>query len=250
MAARQGELPRNDLEPQAAAPGRLLAWTPEQWPVAEGWRATIDEFLASADGARLAQFIRARLAAGAVIYPPHPLRELELTPLGRVHAVVLGQDPYHGPGQAEGLAFSVADGVRHPPSLRNIFKELGTTPESGSLLGWARAGVLLLNTCLTVEEGAAASHAKKGWEALTDRLLALVAATASPCVYLLWGAHAQAKADLVRAHAAQYGREILLLQANHPSPLSASRPPAPFLGSGCYREARDWLARRGVEGVF
>jgi uracil-DNA glycosylase len=252
MAVRktgQGELPWAGLE-VPSAPKRLLAWTPQAWPVAQGWRAAVDEFLASSEGERLSEFIRARLAAGAVIYPPHPLRALELTPLASVHAVVLGQDPYHGPGQAEGLAFSVADGVKHPPSLRNIFKELGDTPRSGSLLHWARSGVLLLNACLTVEEGQAASHARKGWEALTDRLLSLVAATASPCVYLLWGAHAQAKGDLIRAHAAQYGREILVLESNHPSPLSASRPPVPFLGSGCFRQARDWLSERGVSGVF
>ena len=245
----QAELPWAELEP-GAKPARLLAWTPELWPLAEGWRPAVDDFLGSAEGRRLAAFLRERLAAGAVIYPPHPLRALELTPLQSVHAVVLGQDPYHGPGQAEGLAFSVADGVKQPPSLRNIFKELGTAPASGSLAGWARSGVLLLNTVLTVEDAQPASHAKKGWEALTDRLLALVAATASPCVYLLWGAHAQAKSDLIRAHAAQYGREALLLAANHPSPLSASRPPVPFLGSGCFREARDWLAARGVQGVF
>lgn len=245
----QPELPWADLEPQAR-PACLQAWTPGQWPLAEGWRPVVEAFLASAEGQRLAAFLRERLAAGAVVYPPHPLRALELTPLASVHAVVLGQDPYHGPGQAEGLAFSVADGVKHPPSLRNIFKELGTRPESGSLVPWARAGVLLLNAVLTVEDGQPASHAKKGWEALTDALLERVAATASPCVYLLWGAHAQAKAGLVQATAAAHGREVLVLQANHPSPLSASRPPVPFLGSGCFREARDWLAQRGVTGVF
>lgn len=247
--AGQGELPWAELEP-GAAPARLVAWTPEAWPLAEGWRASVDEFLASAEGRRLADFLRERLAAGATIYPPHPLRALELTPLAGVHAVVLGQDPYHGPGQAEGLAFSVAEGVKHPPSLRNIFKELGATPPSGSLMHWAHSGVLLLNTVLTVEDGQPASHAKKGWEALTDRLLSLVAATASPCVYLLWGAHAQAKGDLIRAHAAQYGREILVLETNHPSPLSAARPPVPFLGSGCFRQARQWLEGHGVPGIF
>lgn len=245
----QADLPWADLEPQAR-PRSLQAWAPQDWPLAEGWRPAVDDFLASADGQRLAAFLRERLAAGAVVYPPHPLRALELTPLRAVHAVVLGQDPYHGPGQAEGLAFSVADGVRHPPSLRNIFKELGEKPDSGSLVAWARSGVLLLNAVLTVEDGQPASHAKKGWEALTDRLLALVAAQASPCVYLLWGAHAQAKAALIEQTAAAHGREILLLQANHPSPLSASRPPVPFLGSGCFRQARDWLAARGVRGVF
>jgi uracil-DNA glycosylase len=245
----QAELPWAELEP-AARPKRLKAWTPERWPLAEGWRPVVDDFLASAQGRRLAAFIRERLAAGAVIYPPHPLRALELTPLHAIHAVVLGQDPYHGPGQAEGLAFSVADGVKPPPSLRNIFRELGATPASGSLVRWALSGVLLLNACLTVEDGKPASHAKKGWEALTDSLLALVAATASPCVYLLWGAHAQAKASLIEAAAAKHGRDILILQANHPSPLSARRPPVPFLGSGCFQEARKWLAARGVAGVF
>jgi uracil-DNA glycosylase len=245
----QAELPWAEPEP-AARPKRLLAWTPQAWPLAEGWRPVVEDFLASADGQRLAAFIEGRLAAGAVVYPPHPLRALELTPLRSVHAVVLGQDPYHGPGQAEGLAFSVADGVKHPPSLRNIFKELGNAPASGSLVDWARRGVLLLNACLTVEDGQPASHAKKGWEVLTDQLIARVAATASPCVYLLWGAHAQAKADLIEATAKQHGREILVLQSNHPSPLSAARPPVPFLGSGCFCQARDWLAQRGVSGVF
>jgi uracil-DNA glycosylase len=245
----QDELPWAELEPDAR-PRRLLAWTPQAWPLADGWRPVVEDFLRSAEGQRLARFIESRLAAGAVIYPPHPLRALELTPLSSVHAVVLGQDPYHGPGQAEGLAFSVADGVKHPPSLRNIFKELGATPASGSLVEWARLGVLLLNACLTVEDGQPTSHAKKGWEALTDQLLARVAATASPCVYLLWGAHAQAKANLIQAIATEHQRDILVLQANHPSPLSASRPPAPFLGSGCFREAREWLARRGVSGLF
>ena len=251
MAGRkaQAELPWAELEP-AAQPNRLLAWTPQAWPLADGWRPVVQDFLASAEGQRLAAFLEGRLAAGAVIYPPHPLRALELTPLPSVHAVVLGQDPYHGPGQAEGLAFSVAEGVKHPPSLRNIFKELGDAPASGSLVDWARRGVLLLNACLTVEDGQPASHAKKGWEVLTDQLIARVAATASPCVYLLWGAHAQAKAGLIEATAKQHGREILVLQSNHPSPLSASRPPVPFLGSGCFRQARDWLAQRGVSGVF
>ncbi len=229
---------------------RLAEWAPERWPLAEGWRGAVDEFLASPEGERLAAFLRERLAAGAVIYPPHPLRALELTPLHSVHAVVLGQDPYHGPGQAEGLAFSVAEGVKHPPSLKNIFKEMGCSPQSGSLVEWARQGVLLLNACLTVEDGQPASHAKKGWEALTDRLVALVAATASPCVYFLWGAHAQAKAPLIEATAARHGREVLVLQANHPSPLSARRPPVPFLGCGHFTRARDWLAQRGVTGVF
>lgn len=229
---------------------RLLEWAPEKWPVAEDWSEVVDNFVASPAGQQLGSFIRHRLAAGAVIYPPQPLRALELTALGGVHAVVLGQDPYHGPGQAEGLAFSVAEGVKIPPSLRNIFQEFGCRPTSGSLAGWARRGVLLLNACLTVEQAQPASHARKGWEVLTDALLARVAATASPCAYLLWGAHAQAKAALIERTAAGHAREVLVLQANHPSPLSASRPPAPFLGCGHFRLARQWLAERGCPGVF
>jgi uracil-DNA glycosylase len=229
---------------------RLEAWAPERWPVAEGWREVVHGFLHSHEGRALAVFIRQRLAAGAVVYPPTPFRALELTPPEEVHAVILGQDPYHGPGQAQGLAFFVPDGVKLPPSLRNILKEAGLPPRAAALEEWARQGVLLLNTCLTVEDGQAGSHARKGWEALTDALLGKVAATASPCVYLLWGAHAQAKAELIRATALQHGREALILQCNHPSPLSARRPPAPFLGSGHFRQARQWLAERGLPAIF
>ncbi|TFY98129.1 uracil-DNA glycosylase [Ramlibacter rhizophilus] len=229
---------------------RLQAFDPAQWPVAPDWRPVVDAFFASPPGQALGSFLRERLAQGAVVFPPRPLRALELTPLARVHAVILGQDPYHGLGQAEGLAFSVAPGVALPPSLRNIFQELGGTPASGSLVEWARRGVLLLNTCLTVEEGRPASHAGQGWERLTDALLARVAETASPCAYLLWGAHAQAKAGLVEQAAAQHGRKALVLKANHPSPLSARRPPVPFIGCGHFRLAREWLAAQGCTGVL
>lgn len=219
-------------------------------PVAAGWQPVVDAFAQSAEGRRLQDFLSARRVDGAVIYPPEPLRALRLTPPEHVRAVVLGQDPYHGPGQAEGLAFSVAPGVRLPPSLRNIFKELQrdlghAMPASGSLVEWAGQGVLLLNTSLSVEDGRPASHAKKGWEALTDALIARVAATASPCAYLLWGAHAQAKAPLIEREARSAGREHLVLMANHPSPLSALRPPVPFLGCGHFGQASRWLAERG-----
>lgn len=240
---------------ESVGPDRLLRWEPEQWALAEGWRLIVDSFLSSPAGVRLASFIRQRLAAGAVIYPPRPFRALEITPLPSVRAVILGQDPYHGPGQAEGLAFSVRAGVKLPPSLRNIYKELRCganepQPPTGSLVDWARRGVLLLNACLTVEDGQPGSHARKGWEVLTDALLAEVAARASPCVYMLWGAHAQAKAALIGETAARHGGEALVLQANHPSPLSAGRPPVPFLGCGHFALARDWLAARGYPGVF
>ncbi len=242
-----------------------------------------------------------RLAAGAVVYPPQPFRALELTALADVRMVILGQDPYHGPGQAEGLAFSVAPGVAVPPSLRNIFKELArdlglpplvnraaplatapaasALPANGSLQHWAQQGVLLLNTCLTVEQNRPASHAQQGWEALTDALLQAVASrrggvrgaalgvgsalgpgmAAPPCVYLLWGAHAQAKQALLEQAAQGSARDTaasggalasapgpsLVLRANHPSPLSALRPPLPFMGCGHFSQARNWLAQQG-----
>ncbi len=221
-----------------------------------GWQAAVMPFWSSAQGVKLASFIQNRLVQGAVVYPPQPLRALALTPLASVKVVILGQDPYHGPGQAEGLAFSVAQGVRPPPSLRNIFKELqreglldsapAALAQHGSLQRWAREGVLLLNTCLTVEDGQPASHAKQGWEALTDALLAHVAATAPVCVYLLWGAHAQAKAGLVELVAARHGRAALVLKANHPSPLSALRPPSPFIGCGHFSRAQMWLSAHGI----
>lgn len=237
------------------APDRLRAWDPGALKLAPGWQPVVERFFGSEAGARLSGFLRERLQAGAVIYPPRPLRALEVTPLDRVHAVILGQDPYHGAGQAEGLAFSVPRGVKPPPSLRNIFKELayaapGREPADGSLLRWAEQGVLLLNAVLTVEDGQPGSHAKRGWEALTDALLAQVAEHCSPCVYLLWGAHAQAKSGLIQSTAARHGREALVLQANHPSPLSASRPPVPFLGCGHFTRAREWLSARGHPGFF
>ena len=233
----------------AAAPGRLRAWAPESWPVAADWQSVLQPFWASATGQKLARFVQARLQAGAEIYPAQPLRALELTPLSEVSVVILGQDPYHGPGQAEGLAFSVPDGVKLPPSLRNIFQELvrdlgGELPVSGSLQGWASQGVLLLNTSLTVEQGAPASHARQGWETLTDALIAACSAHESPKVFLLWGAHAQSKAGLID------GRRHLVLQANHPSPLSARRPPVPFIGCGHFGQALRWLEKNSRKNLY
>jgi len=209
------------------AADQLSRADPADWSVAPGWSALVQAFFASEAGQGLLQFLDARLRAGASVFPPQPLRALELTPPEAVRVVILGQDPYHGRGQAEGLAFSVAPGVALPPSLRNIFKELqrdlGTPfPEfptpGGSLVHWARHGVLLLNTCLTVEEGQPASHAKRGWEVLTDAVIQQVAKQARPAVFMLWGAHAQSKRSLIDPNRHQ------VLLANHPSPLSALRP--------------------------
>ena len=242
---------------------RLRRWSPQDWPTQPDWQPTLDAFWRSAEGVSLAEFVQSRLDAGAVVYPKHPLWALQLTPLAHVKVVILGQDPYHGPHQAQGLSFSVAPGVKIPPSLRNIFKELQrdlsqTVPQNGSLEAWAKRGVLLLNTSLTVEEGLPASHAKRGWEQLTDALLVEVARTAPHCVYMLWGGHAQAKAALIQQHAGEQAptflglreasgaqREALVLKANHPSPLSALRPPQPFIGCGHFSKAQAWLAERG-----
>jgi uracil-DNA glycosylase len=233
----------NGLE---AAPSTLQ---PMPWPVAADWQVLVDAFWASSQGVQLQQFVQQRVVAGATVYPPQPLRALQLTALQQVKVVILGQDPYHGPGQAEGLAFSVARGVKPPPSLRNMFKEIQrdvgiAPPLHGSLQAWAEQGVLLLNTTLTVEDGQPASHARQGWEALTDALITACAQKPSPVVFMLWGAHAQAKQALVAA-ANQDGRHLVLM-ANHPSPLSALRPPAPFIGCGHFSAARDWLKRSGV----
>lgn len=223
-----------------------MLFTPES--LCPGWVPLVAEFAASAEGQRVSQAVADAQAAGIPVYPPDPLRALRLTPPEAVRVVILGQDPYHGPGQAEGLAFSVAAGVRPPPSLRNIFQELNRDlgrpmPGSGSLVAWAQQGVLLLNTVLTVEADRPASHTGKGWERLTAAILASTLAEARPKVYLLWGAHAQALGgDIAAPH--------LVLRANHPSPLAARRPPRPFLGCGHFSVANDFLVRQGGAPIF
>jgi uracil-DNA glycosylase len=234
--------------PESVTADLLQSADPLTWPVAPGWQALTEHFFAGDTGQKLIEFLRIRLAAGAVIFPPQPLRALQLTPPEQVRVVILGQDPYHGRGQAEGLAFSVAPGVALPPSLRNIFKELqrdlGTAPPNfpvpgGSLVRWATHGVLLLNTCLTVEEGQPASHARKGWEVLTDAVIQAVSNGSHPVVFMLWGAHAQSKRALID------GSRHKVLLANHPSPLSALRPPLPFIGCGHFSQARAWRDAHG-----
>jgi uracil-DNA glycosylase len=225
----------------AALPGLLDGVDFGDWqPVLARWRA-------SPAGQALIDAVAARLAGGAVVYPAEPFLALSLTPLARTKVLILGQDPYHGPGQAEGLAFSVAPGVAIPPSLRNIFKELQrdlslAPPTSGSLRPWAERGVLLLNATLTVEDGTPGAHAKLGWQALTDAICLALAQDPAPKVFMLWGSHAQAKVPLL-AGAGQGPH--LVLQSNHPSPLSATRPPVPFIGCGHFSRANAFLAAAG-----
>lgn len=225
-----------------------------QWPSARQldarWQALWRTFESSAPGRVLRAWLETRVAQGARIVPAETLRALELTAFERVRVVILGQDPYHGPGQAHGLAFSVPDGVRIPPSLRNIYAELATDlkqppPPSGNLTGWARQGVLLLNTVLTVELGQPAAHAKRGWEALTQSIVRALASDPAPKVFMLWGAHAQRCANEI--HAAEGGHEVL--EANHPSPLSARRAPIPFLGCQHFSKANAYLKRHGQDAI-
>jgi uracil-DNA glycosylase len=231
-----------------AAP-TLQAWAPEQWPVCPDWQALVDAFWVSQAGLRLAGFIRERLSSGAVIYPAQPLRALALTPFESVKVVILGQDPYHGPRQAQGLAFAVAEGMPVPPSLRNILRERARDlgPQAGPGPGgrldlWAEQGVLLLNSVLTVEQARPASHTGKGWEVLTSIIVHALMDRASPTAFMAWGAQAQA---LV----AQLPARHLLLAANHPSPLSAARPPKPFVGCGHFSLANDWLRSQGRDPI-
>lgn len=216
------------------------------------WSAALHTPTAQNAVQRLAAFLEARRAAGDEIYPRHPFRALEYMAPEKVRVVILGQDPYHGPNQAQGLAFSVPDTCRCPPSLRNIFKELSleypdTLRASGHDLSYlAKQGVLLLNTVLTVSSGQPASHARQGWEEITDALIQHVAQTSQPKVYLLWGAHAQRKQELLAVHS---GGPIKVLIANHPSPLAAQRPPIPFIGCGHFQQANTWLQQQGMPPI-
>jgi uracil-DNA glycosylase len=217
----------------------------------DAWRALAERLAATPPGAALQAFLAQRLADGARIFPPRPLHALELTSPADVRVVILGQDPYHGAGQAHGLAFSVPDGVRPPPSLRNIFVELHgdlgcPQPRSGNLERWARQGVLLLNAVLTVEEGLPASHAGRGWEPFTGAVVDALAGDPQPKVFMLWGAHAQAAQARIEAAG---GGVHLVLAANHPSPLSARRRPRPFLGCRHFSQANAFLSARGRGAV-
>ncbi|MGO2391147.1 MAG: uracil-DNA glycosylase [Halomonas sp.] len=191
----------------------------------------------------LKAFLAQQKSAKKVIYPHSTqwFRAFELTPLSEVKVVILGQDPYHGPHQAHGLCFSVQAGIPVPPSLVNIYKELATdvgfTPvRHGHLEAWARQGVLLLNTSLTVEQGNAASHRGKGWEPFTDRAIETVSQHSPPCVFLLWGSHARQKIALIDQS------RHLILEAPHPSPLSAYRG---FFGTRHFSQANQFLQAQG-----
>lgn len=213
----------------------------------ESWKVALAEEFASPSMAVLRQFLVAEKAAGKRIFPAGSqwFRALDLTPLDKVRVVILGQDPYHGAGQAHGLCFSVPTGVRPPPSLVNIFKELqddlGIAPAAhGNLESWARQGVLLLNSVLTVEMAHAASHQGKGWERFTDAIIRKVNAAPHPVVFILWGSYAQKKASFVDTS------RHLVLKSVHPSPLSAYNG---FFGSKPFSQANAFLVAQGYAPV-
>ena len=205
------------------------------------------DWFARDDMRALSAFLRRRIADGARIHPGPPdiFAAFDATPFDAVKVVILGQDPYHGPGQAHGLCFSVRPGVAVPPSLQNIFKEqqrdLGLSiPANGDLRPWARQGVLLLNSVLTVEEGQAGSHQGRGWEGFTDHVVEVLDRERDGLVFMLWGSYAQAKGKVIDA------RRHCVLRAPHPSPLSAHRG---FMGCGHFSTANAWLAKRGLAPI-
>lgn len=212
-------------------------------PLPDDWSQWLGQEFQAEYMSALKAFLADEKAAKKVIYPHSSnwFRAFELTPLASVKVVILGQDPYHGPNQAHGLCFSVQPGVPVPPSLVNIYKELasdgGFTPvRHGFLESWAKQGVLLLNTALTVEQGNAASHRGKGWEHFTDRAIETVSRHAEPSVFLLWGSHARQKKSLIDTS------RHLVLESPHPSPLSAHRG---FFGNRHFSKANQFLEARG-----
>jgi uracil-DNA glycosylase len=211
------------------------------------WKARIGDYLDRPEMLALSAFLREEKAQGKVIYPPGPdiFNAFAHTPFDKVRVVILGQDPYHGPGQAHGLSFSVRPGVRVPPSLLNMFKEIEDClgiprPDHGCLTPWADRGVLLLNAVLTVEAGNAGSHQGRGWEGFTDAAIAALNREREGLVFMLWGSHAQRKGQLID------GGRHLVLRSVHPSPLSAHRG---FMGCGHFAKANAYLVSRGEPPV-
>jgi len=196
---------------------------------------------------QLKKFLQEEKAAGRTIYPKGGdiFNALNVTPFSEAKVVILGQDPYHGPEQAHGLAFSVRKGIAIPPSLLNIYKEIeaefgAKIPRQGDLTSWARQGVLLLNATLTVQANMAGSHQKRGWEEFTDAIIRALNDRGPYIVFMLWGSYAQKKGSFIDR------KKHLVLEAPHPSPLSAHRG---FLGCGHFRKANDYLKQHGLKPI-
>jgi uracil-DNA glycosylase len=237
------------METTAPSSTRTPASTPtrEAPKLPSSWRDALAAALASENMAKLRQFLAAELRAGKTIYPrpSEYFAALNATPLEQVKVVILGQDPYHGPGQAHGLSFSVRPGIDIPPSLRNIYQELhsdlGIEPvKHGYLMAWAQRGVLLLNAVLSVEAGRPASHQGQGWELFTDEIVKVLNAVDRPLAFVLWGNYALKKGAAVDR------KRHLVLEAPHPSPLSASRG---FFGSRPFSQINRYLAAHGRDPI-
>ncbi len=217
----------------------------------ESWKGFLDTEFASDYMTELRAYLKERKAQSAIVFPHSSVwfNAFSLTPLDAVKVVILGQDPYHGPGQAHGLSFSVPQGVPPPPSLKNIYKEIDddinaevklTGQRKGCLDGWAEQGVFLLNSVLTVESGQAASHQGRGWETFTDRVIEHLSHDRENLVFLLWGSYAQKKGQVIDAS------RHLVLRSPHPSPLSAHRG---FLGCKHFSQTNDYLVSKGQQAI-
>lgn len=214
--------------------------------IENSWREVLRDEFDKDYFARTVNHIRSEIAAGTIVYPrgPQIFNAFNLTPFDKVKVVILGQDPYHGPGQAHGLSFSVPEGVAIPPSLQNIYKELRTdlgipVPNSGNLEKWAAQGVFLLNAVLTVRAGDPASHSKIGWTTFTDAVITKLSANRNGLVFMLWGNFARGKRELIDAS------RHLVLEAAHPSPLARGA----FFGSRHFSAANDYLKSRGSSPI-
>lgn len=212
-----------------------------------GWLEQIGSEFDKGYMATLRDFLKAEKESGQIVYPKgnEIFNAMNITPFADVRVVILGQDPYHGPGQAHGLSFSVRKGVPLPPSLQNIYKEISaeykiTMPRCGDLTNWARQGVLLLNATLTVRESMAGSHQNKGWETFTDAVIRAVNDHHDHVVFMLWGSYAQKKGAFIDRN------RHLVLAAPHPSPLSAHRG---FMGCGHFKKANDYLVQKGRDPI-
>lgn len=215
-----------------------------------GWKSALSDYMASESFQSLLTQLQSEADAGVTVYPPAEdvFSALNLCPLNHVKCVIIGQDPYHQPGQAHGLAFSVQKGVKPPPSLQNIFKEaindVGIVPpKHGNLQEWANQGVLLLNTVLTVRRGEANSHAKIGWEAFTDEIISTINEQKESVVFLLWGGPAAKKAKCVDES------KHTVIRTSHPSPLGATKTASPFLSSRCFSRANEALVAAGKSPI-
>ena len=219
----------------------------EQVALEASWKAHVGDWLLRPDMQALSAFLRQRKSEGATVFPPgrQMFAAFDATPFEQVRVVILGQDPYHGPGQAHGLSFSVPPGVPVPPSLLNIYKEIEADlgiarPDHGCLLPWAQQGVLLLNAVLSVEQGQAGAHQGRGWEGFTDHVVDVLNREREGLVFMLWGSYAQKKGAVIDS------RRHRVLKAPHPSPLSAHRG---FLGCTHFSQANDYLRRHGQAAI-